>query len=427
MIAPGNSGTHTVKIVNASTLAEVPGGSTTVITVGGTAGSVAYGPLAAPVTLAANTAYYIMTLEAAGDDRWFDDTTVQTTSDAAVSSMVWSNGPFYPWGPAGHAYVPVTFRYTVPISVGIYPTTVSLSALQTQQFTATVTGSGNTAVTWGISPANAGTISPAGLYTAPASIGTQQTVTVTATSVADPTKYANASVTLNPPPPPSITQQPQNATVPAGQTAPFTVTANGGSSHQWQSMRAGAGLFNNIASATSSSYTTPATALSNNGAQYRCMVSDGQGSVTSNAAILTVQSPGMPGTPFLTQTILGRLRADFSGWVGMSVTVGAQPLVVSSLGRMVAPGNSGAHTLKIVAASTGVDVTGASVTVNTAGTAVGPFVYSALPNPITLTPNTTYYFLSQETWGGDQWYDYDTVAQTTSDASLVAAVWSSRL
>jgi hypothetical protein len=42
-------------------------------------------------------------------------------------------------------------------------------------------------VTWSVSP-NLGTVSSNGLYTAPASVATQQTMRVIATSVADPTK-----------------------------------------------------------------------------------------------------------------------------------------------------------------------------------------------------------------------------------------------
>jgi regulation of enolase protein 1 (concanavalin A-like superfamily) len=81
------------------------------------------------------------------------------------------------------------------IGVSVSPTTASLSANQTKQFTATVTDTSNTAVTWSISP-NVGTISSTGLYTAPSSISSQQTVTVTATSVADTTKSGTATVTL---------------------------------------------------------------------------------------------------------------------------------------------------------------------------------------------------------------------------------------
>ena len=54
-------------------------------------------------------------------------------------------------------------------------------------------------MTWSISPTNAGTIDSSGNYTAPASITTQQTVTVTATSQADSTKSATAAVILSAP------------------------------------------------------------------------------------------------------------------------------------------------------------------------------------------------------------------------------------
>jgi hypothetical protein len=59
-------------------------------------------------------------------------------------------------------------------------------------------------VTWSIQPPGTGSVNASGLYTAPASIASQSTVQVIATSVADGTKSASAAVTLNPPstPPP---------------------------------------------------------------------------------------------------------------------------------------------------------------------------------------------------------------------------------
>ena len=60
----------------------------------------------------------------------------------------------------------------------------------TQQFTATVTGTSNTAVTWS---ASGGSISPSGWFTAPAIIGIY---TVQATSAADPSQSASATVTV---------------------------------------------------------------------------------------------------------------------------------------------------------------------------------------------------------------------------------------
>ncbi|MCL5745715.1 MAG: Ig-like domain-containing protein [Acidobacteria bacterium] len=82
------------------------------------------------------------------------------------------------------------------VNITIAPASVSLTNSQTQQFVATVTGHPNTSVTWSINP-SVGTIAPDGLYTAPSTISVAQKVTVTATSVADPTKSASATVNLS--------------------------------------------------------------------------------------------------------------------------------------------------------------------------------------------------------------------------------------
>ena len=82
------------------------------------------------------------------------------------------------------------------ITVSVSPSTATVFSGQTQQFTATVNNSANPAVTWTISPAGVGSISSAGLYTAPAIVTAQQLVTVTATSQADTSKSGIATVTL---------------------------------------------------------------------------------------------------------------------------------------------------------------------------------------------------------------------------------------
>src|SRR5450759_4920986 len=62
-----------------------------------------------------------------------------------------------------------------------------------------VSGTSNTAVTWTLIPSSGpGTLSSSGLYTAPASIPSMQTVSVIATSVADSTKTSSATITLTP-------------------------------------------------------------------------------------------------------------------------------------------------------------------------------------------------------------------------------------
>lgn len=82
---------------------------------------------------------------------------------------------------------------------------------------------------------------------------------------------------------PTITTHPASITVTAGQPASFSVVATNASSYQWQ--RDGA----TIMGATAATYTIAATAPSDNGAQFRVVVSNVYGSVTSNPATLTVQ------------------------------------------------------------------------------------------------------------------------------------------
>jgi hypothetical protein len=100
----------------------------------------------------------------------------------------------------------------------------------------------------------------------------------------------------------------------------------------------------------------------------------------------------------------------------MKFTVGSNALSVSALGRIFVTGNSGTHTVKLVQASNGADVPGGSVSVSMVGGVSGQFKYVALGSPVTLQANTAYYLVSQETSGGDQWYDSGTVSSTTAAA-----------
>jgi hypothetical protein len=121
------------------------------------------------------------------------------------------------------------------VTVEASPSSVALFANQQQQFTASVSGTSNTAVTWS---ATAGTISASGLYTAP-SVSAQTSVTVTAISRANPTKSASVSVTVNTATPalqittsnlaPAQQGETYNATLAAtGGTAPYSWTVSGG-------------------------------------------------------------------------------------------------------------------------------------------------------------------------------------------------------
>jgi hypothetical protein len=116
------------------------------------------------------------------------------------------------------------------VSVTVSPVSASVFLGATQQFTATVSNTANTTVTWqvnGIAGGNAavGTISPGGLYTAPKMLPLPAMVTVTATSQADPSKTASASVTVQSDV--TVGVSPASASVELGAVAQFSALVNG--------------------------------------------------------------------------------------------------------------------------------------------------------------------------------------------------------
>ena len=97
-----------------------------------------------------------------------------------------------------------TITITAPVAVSVSPVSASVNVTKTQQFTATVSNdSQNKGVVWQVNgvtggDATHGTISTGGLYTAPASLPSPASVTISAVSVADPTRNATATVTVLP-------------------------------------------------------------------------------------------------------------------------------------------------------------------------------------------------------------------------------------
>src|SRR6516165_900109 len=115
-------------------------------------------------------------------------------------------------------------------------------------------------------------------------------LTITSTASSSPNTVSLTGTGVTQPAVPTITSQPVNQTVTAGQTATFTVAATGTAplSYQWQKNGA------NISGATSSSYSTAATTTSDNGSTYDVVVSNSAGTVTSNVATLTVNAAPAP-------------------------------------------------------------------------------------------------------------------------------------
>src|SRR5205823_6677034 len=89
------------------------------------------------------------------------------------------------------------------VTISVKPASADLGPSQTQQFTASVANSTNTAVTWKINGTTggggtAGTISPSGLYTAPPTTPSPNTATITAVAKADTSKKATAGILIVP-------------------------------------------------------------------------------------------------------------------------------------------------------------------------------------------------------------------------------------
>jgi hypothetical protein len=89
----------------------------------------------------------------------------------------------------------IVYSNVPPVTVSVSPQTVTIPSPGQQQFTATVTGTANTAVTWAVT-SGSGTIDSTGLFTAPAVSCGGEVDTVAATSTADATKNGSATVTV---------------------------------------------------------------------------------------------------------------------------------------------------------------------------------------------------------------------------------------
>jgi hypothetical protein len=180
------------------------------------------------------------------------------------------------------------------VTVSVSPGTVNVRAGATQSFSATVSGSSNTSVSWevngvtGGSAAN-GLINSSGAYTAPGSVPSSNFVTIKAVSVADASASGSGTVTLWNPAPLLTSISP--ASVSSGS---FTITVNGSSFVSGaQVMFAGSPIATTFVSATQLTATGNAPSA---GTFSVVVVNPNPGSATSGSQNLQVTSSG-GGTP----------------------------------------------------------------------------------------------------------------------------------
>jgi len=284
------------------------------------------------------------------------------------------------------------------VAIQISPSTASVEANQSAEFTASVTGASNTAVTWtvnGIAGGSSatGTISASGLYTAPSSVPSPATVTVTATSQADGTKAASAAVTVTPVPI-VVTISPTAATVAGLTFQQFTASVTGSSN------TAVAWTVNGIAGGNSAiglisptglyigpaSVPSPATVTVTSSSQV-----DG---TKSASAVVTVTSPLPPVSVSVTP---GTTSVDTSGTQQFTASVsGASDAAVSWEVEGIAGGNSTVGTISrsglytapssLPTASSVMITATSEADATKSGSAVATFIPASVPLSIAITP-----------------------------------------
>jgi len=135
-------------------------------------------------------------------------------------------------------------------------------------------------------------------------------------------------------------------------------------------------------------------------------------------------TPMSPFGPFVEKFMEGTAVAPGNGWNGMAIRVGSTPIKVFKLGRAFELGMNNTHQMRLVDDATKADI--GTTTVNMASETVERFKYGDLEQGgVTLEPGGLYYVLSEETSGGDQLWEQDTILlKVRMEATVPNAVYS---
>jgi hypothetical protein len=125
------------------------------------------------------------------------------------------------------------------------------------------------------------------------------------------------------------------------------------------------------------------------------------------------------------QSLGSALYNTYTGAFGLCFTCTANA-TCQALGRWVVAGNIQPH---VVALCSSAGAVLAYATVTTSGVTPGTYAYASLAAPYSMKAGSTYYILSQETIGGDQWYGKtgNTVTCTSLAGSVADGVASGTL
>jgi uncharacterized delta-60 repeat protein/RHS repeat-associated protein len=111
----GNTGTHSMKIVDVATGNDVPGSLVSIATTGGTNLTYQYATLGRPVVLLSGHDYYIVSQETSGGDRWYGDSS-EVSMTSAASGDGWAYNTGSGWATGGtsvNSYGTVDLKYVL--------------------------------------------------------------------------------------------------------------------------------------------------------------------------------------------------------------------------------------------------------------------------------------------------------------------------
>jgi hypothetical protein len=215
------------------------------------------------------------------------------------------------------------------VTVSVSPSISSVPSSGTQQFSALVSGTSNTSVTWS---ASKGTISSSGTFTAPAVLTTTSAI-VTATSVADATQSASATVDITPAAV-SVQLSPGSTTLQSGGSQQFVATINNASN-------TGVTWSTSVGSvSTSGLYTAPSVATSTTATVTATSVADKTKSATATVTINPAPAVSVqiaPGSASVQSGATQQFTATVSNSSNSGVTWTASVGSISGTGLYVAP------------------------------------------------------------------------------------------